>query len=174
MSIASKFERSLLSHEEYEIVRLSHHPAIYDLDDGRLRELRGRLRALRDKERTLVRQKRRETRGKAEPRGGSFPGLTERAMHRKQVFANAVKRVNHECSRIEALAARAALREAAQRALASRQASDQVHHPPAEDTAGAGMRQIPSERRRRLIAGSRIGAISQATKRAQAQKDARS
>ena len=32
MSIPCKFERSLLSHEEYETVRLTHHPAIYDVE----------------------------------------------------------------------------------------------------------------------------------------------
>src|ERR1700685_2423485 len=92
MCVSSNFEQGLLRHDEYEIVRLSHHPAIYDLDDGRLRDLGTRLRSLRDRERVLARQKRREERGKAEPRGGSFPGLTERSMYREQVFANAVKR----------------------------------------------------------------------------------
>jgi len=101
MSIPCKFERSLLSYDEHETVRLSHHPAIDGLGESELRELRTKLRALRDKERTLARQKRREVRGKAEARGASFPGQVERPSYRKQVFANAVKRVNRHYGHIE-------------------------------------------------------------------------
>ena len=32
MSVPCKFECSLLSHEEYEAIRLTHHPAIYDVE----------------------------------------------------------------------------------------------------------------------------------------------
>jgi hypothetical protein len=173
MSVASKFEQSLLRHDEYEIVRLSHHPAIYDLDDGRLRDLGTRLRSLRDRERVLARQKRREARGKAEPRGGSFPGLTERSMYREQVFANAVKRLNRERNRVSAFEARSAVMDAAQRALALRRASYRVHHPAAEATARSGMSAHSSKRRPTRIPRSKVGAISQATKRAQARRDAR-
>ena len=69
MSVPCKFERSLLSHEEYETIRLTHHPAIYDVEAGELEAMRPRLRKMHDKERTLSRQKRREGRGKAEARG---------------------------------------------------------------------------------------------------------
>ena len=59
MSIPCKFERSILSYDEHEIVLRSHHPEIYDaaLDD--LKALRQRLREMRNKERTLAREKRR-------------------------------------------------------------------------------------------------------------------
>lgn len=40
MSIPCKFERSLLSHEEYETVRLTHHPAIYDIEAAELEAMR--------------------------------------------------------------------------------------------------------------------------------------
>ena len=99
MSVPCKFERSLLSHEEYETIRLTHHPAIYDVEAGELEAMRPRLRTMHDKERTLSRQKRREGRGKAEARGASFPGTVEHASQRKQVFAAALKRVNKELSR---------------------------------------------------------------------------
>ena len=36
MSVPCKFERSLLSHEEYETIKLTHHPAIYDIEAGEL------------------------------------------------------------------------------------------------------------------------------------------
>jgi hypothetical protein len=52
MSIPCKFERSILSHDEHEVILRSHHPEIYDsgLDD--LKALRQRLRDMHGKERT--------------------------------------------------------------------------------------------------------------------------
>jgi hypothetical protein len=174
MSVSYKFERSLLSHEEHEVVRLTHHPAIYEHDADGLKALRVRLRELRSKERTLMRQKQRERRGKAEPRGGSFPGTVDRPLHRKQVFAAALKRVSKELGRIEKLAARTAHAEAARRALALHRAAQFASHPPAGDTAHDGMQPLPSRRRRTSVAGEKIGRVSQATKIAQAVRDARS
>jgi hypothetical protein len=174
MSVSCKFERSLLSHEEHEVVRLTHHPAIYEHDAEGLKAVRVRLRELRSKERTLTRQKQREHRGKAERRGGSFPGTVEQPLHRKQVFAAALKRVNKELGRIQKLAARTAHVEAARRALALHRAAQFATFPPAGETAHEGMRPLPSRRRRTSVARAEIGRVSQATKIAQAVRDARS
>ena len=89
MSIPCKFERSILSYDEHEIILRTHHPEIYDaaLDD--LKALRQRLREMRDKERTLARENRRAVRGKGAQRGASFPGTAEHPLRRKQVFAAA-------------------------------------------------------------------------------------
>ena len=43
-----------LSHEEYETIRLTHHPAIYDVEVAELEAMRPRLRKMRDKERRLA------------------------------------------------------------------------------------------------------------------------
>jgi hypothetical protein len=173
MSVSCKFERSLLSHEEHEVLRLTHHPAIYEHDADGLKALRVRLRQLRDKERTLVRQKQRERRGKAEARGGSFPGTVEQPLHRKQVFAAALKRVNKELGRLEKLAARTAHVEAARRALALHRAAQFAPYPPPSDTPRDGMQPLPSRRRPTSVAREKIGRVSQATKIAQAVRDAR-
>jgi hypothetical protein len=173
MSVPCKFERSLLSHEEHEVVRFTHHPAIYEHDADGLKALRVRLRELRDKERTLVRQKQRERRGKVEPRGRSFPGTVDQPLHRKQVFAAALKRVNKELARIAKLAARTAHVEAARRALALHRAAKFAPYPPADGTAHEGMRPLPSRRRRTPVDREKIGRVSQATKVAQAVRDAR-
>jgi hypothetical protein len=173
MAIPSKSERSLLSHEEYDAIRGSHHPEIYALDLAGLRALQGRLRQMRDKERTLTRQKQRERRGKAEPRGGSFPGTAEHPLQRKQVFAGALKRVNKEAARIRKLEALAANIDAARRALTLRRAANFETYPAAGDTANDGMRPQPSQRRRTKVPPKQIGSISQATKVAQARRDAR-
>ena len=60
MSASYKFEQNMLGHDEFETVRVTHHPAIYELSSEDLHEAREKLRGMRDKERTLARQKRRE------------------------------------------------------------------------------------------------------------------
>lgn len=54
MAISCKLERSLVSHEEYGVIRASHHPEIYALDLSGLEKLRSRLQQMRDKEQTLA------------------------------------------------------------------------------------------------------------------------
>jgi hypothetical protein len=173
MSIPCKFERSILSYDEHEIILRSHHPEIYDAGFDDLRALGQRLRDMRNKERTLAREKRRETRGKGRPRGASFPGTAEHPRLRKQVFAAALKRVNREIERMQKLEARAAQVETARRALAMRRAAQFPPRPPTGDTAGEGMRALPSRRRLTRVPPARVGTVSQATKKAQAVRDTR-
>src|SRR6516225_7154096 len=146
MSIPCKFERSILSYDEHEIILRSHHPEIYDASLDDLRALRQRLREMRDKERTLAREKRRAVRGKGAQRGASFPGTAERPLQRKQVFAAALKRVSKEIGRMHKLEARTAHIEAARRALAMRRAAQFSTRPPTGDTPSEGMRALPSRR----------------------------
>ena len=173
MSVPCKFERSLLSHEEYETIRLTHHPAIYSAEADALADLRSRLRKMHDKERTLSRQKRREVRGKGGPRGANFPGTAERPSQRKQIFAAALKRLNRELRRLHNLSARTSHVDAARKALALRRAANFVPYPPAGLTASEGMAPRLSTRRKKIVTGARIGRVSQATKVAQAIRDAR-
>ncbi|WP_234679891.1 hypothetical protein [Bradyrhizobium monzae] len=173
MPVPSKLERSLLSHEEYETIRFTHHPAIYDVEVAELEAMRPRLRKMRDKERTLGRQRRREGRGKAEARGASFPGTVERASERKQVFAAALKRLNKELGRLHNMAARTANIEAARKALALHRAANFTTYPPAGAAANEGMVPNASTRRRKIVTGAKIGRVSQATKVAQAMRDSR-
>jgi len=173
MSIPCKFERSVLSYDEHEIVLRSHHPEIYDVGLDDLKALRQRLRDMRDKERTLAREKRRRARGKEMPRGGSFPGTAEHPLRRKRVFAAALKRVNREIDRMHKLEAQTAHVESARRALAMRRAAQFPARPPSGDTASEGMRALPNRRRRTRVPPATIGSVSQATKNAQAARDAR-
>src|SRR6202048_616306 len=163
MSIPCKFERSILSYDEHEVILRSHHPEIYDAGLDDLKALRQRLREMRDKERTLAREKRRAVRGKGAQRGASFPGTAEHPLQRKQVFAAALKRVNREIDRMRKLEARAAHVEAARRALAMRRAASFPPRPAPGDTDGEGMRALPSQRRRARVPPAKIGRFSQAT-----------
>jgi hypothetical protein len=173
MSTHCKFERSILSYDEHEVILRSHHPEIYDarLDD--LKELRQRLRDMRNKERTLAGAKRREARGKGSSRGQSFPGTAEHPLERKQVFAAALKRVNREIDRMQELEARTAHIEVARRALAMRRAAQFPPRPATGDTPSEGMRPLPSRRRYTRVPPAKIGSVSQATKNVQAARDSR-
>lgn len=173
MSLSCKFERSLLNHDEHEAIRLTHHPAIYDVEPTELAAMQSRLRKMHDRERTLSRQKRREVRGKSEARGASFPGTAERPSQRKRVFAAALKRVNGELRRLHNLEARTAHVDAARKALALHRAANFKSYPTVEPTVSEGMAPRPSMRRKRHVTGARIGSVSQATKIAQAIRDAR-
>ena len=173
MSIPCKFERSVLSYDEHGIILRSHHPEIYEAGLDDLKALRLRLRDMRDKESTLARAKRREARGKGPARGQSLPGTAEHPLQRKQVFSAALKRVNREIHRMEKLEARTAHIEAARRALAMRREAQFSPRPQAGDTPSEGMHPLPSRPRRTRVAPARIGSVSQATKNAQAARDAR-
>lgn len=173
MSLPCKSERSRLSHDEFELIRRTHHPAIYELSPDELHALKLRLREQRNKERGLARQKQRELRGKAEPRGKSFPGTADQPLQRKQIFAAAVKRINKELDRLHKLEARATDVEAARAALAQHRAAKFVHHPAAGPTPHDGMQPRVRIRRHSRVPASKIGSISQATKVAQAMRDAR-
>lgn len=173
MSLSNKTEAALLSHEDRELVASSHHPAIGKHTDEELHELRHRLRTLRDREKTLLRQKQREVRGKAEARGGSFPGLVDHPARRKQVFAQALKRVNSEFTRLRKIAARDALTMSARRALAMRKAGERHVRPENTPASDPGLNPITNPKGRDHIPGSQIGSVSQATKRSQAISDNR-
>jgi hypothetical protein len=173
MSVPCKSERNRLSHDEFELIRRTHHPAIYGLSTQELQALKSRLREQRNKERALARQKQRELRGKAEPRGKSFPATADQPLQRKQIFAAALKRLNKELDRLQKLEARAAHVEAARAALAQYRAAKFVHHPLAGSTPHDGMQPRVRVRRHTRVPGSKIGSISQATKVAQARRDAR-
>jgi hypothetical protein len=174
MSISSRSELALLTHDEGALVKSTHHPAILDLSAEDLRAHRPRLRQLHEKERTLAFQKRREVRGKAEPRGGSFPGTADRPFSRKQVFAGALQRVNKELGRIDRLAARAATAAGAHRALALRKAGEAASHPAPGRSARPGMKSKPSGRRATKVNPGKVGSVSQATKNKQAKRDKQS
>ena len=160
MSVPCKFERSILSHDEYETIHLTHHPTIYEVEPSELEAMRSRLRKMRGKEQTLSRQKRREARGKSGGRGASFPGTAERPSRRKQVFAAALKRVNKELERLYNLAARTAHVEAARRALALHRAANFVAYPAAGPTANEGIVPRLSTRRKTIIEGAKIGRVT--------------
>lgn len=173
MSLSRATERSVLSKELLDLISKTHHPAIYDIDAKDLRNLRTQLRNERSKIQTQVRGKIREGRGKGDPRGKGFPGNTEQPLKRKQALSSALKRINKELERLRKLEARSTHVEAAKRALAIHRSAKFHPTPVSDKTANTGMQPQPSTKRRKIIPGSQIGSVSQATKNAQAKSDKR-
>ncbi|MFN3370129.1 MAG: hypothetical protein ACK4Z0_01210 [Sphingomonadaceae bacterium] len=170
MSISRATEKSLLDHEEWTLVERTHLPALKALSEAELSETGRRLRGLHDKQRDLARAKRRIARGKAEPRGGSFPGTEDRPRQRKQVFAQALKRVNGEFERRRAHVSRQQMIDAQRRVLEARAAGGS-NRPANTRTARTGATPVENRKRTTRVPGAKVGSVSQATKRAQARKD---
>ena len=170
MSISAKRAKSLLNHDEWTLVEQTLLPKVAELAEADLRSTGRSLRLLHDKERDLARAKRRVARGKAEARGGSFPGTYARPAERTQVFAQAMIRVNDEIVRREGVAARAAMLEGQRRVLAAKRAAPS-RRPANTAAAGGGAASIPSTKRGSRVPGAKIGSVSQQGKRAQARKD---
>ena len=170
MSSSCRTESKLLTHEELQLVQVTHHPAIYEQGLKELTALQGRLRTERAKLRTLVNRSRRIHRGKPDARDDKAPANAQHLAERKQIFAKALRRVSKEIKRQQKVTANTALQESARRALANRRANF-VGFDNAGRTTGEGMRATPSTRRRKTVPGSKIGSVSQATKVAQAVRD---
>jgi hypothetical protein len=98
MSIPVASERKLLTSEDFEAVKATHHPAISDLDLEALQSAKRDLGERREKLRArLVESRRARVRRTPSASPSSEPQLARRT----QVFAKALRRVNHELHRRE-------------------------------------------------------------------------
>ncbi|ATQ43546.1 hypothetical protein [Caulobacter mirabilis] len=171
MTISLASERKLLAHDEFELIRTTHHPDIQSLDLDALRKARGDIRGQLERVRTISRHKRREVRGKGEARASGASGNAEHAQERKQVFAQALRRTNRQIARKEAEEARARTADGVRRALNAKRANAAVRHPGPGRTANAGAVDKPSRAARTKVPPAKVGSVSQANKKAQAKKD---
>ena len=69
MAITKKEEARALSSDERELVEKSHHPVLQELPDEELSKLVKLMRNRREKAKKQADQRRREIRGKSEPKG---------------------------------------------------------------------------------------------------------
>lgn len=171
MSICRKQEQAALNHEDWTFVATTHHPALGELSDEELSETRTRLRQMHAKQRDFTAHKGRVGRGKAELRGGSFPGTIEGPRFRKQIFAQALRRVNSEVQRRDTEATWQASLEAQKAILEGKRTARQgwrAHNTP---TAQMGKSASAGAPRRGHISGNRIGSTSAQGKAKQARRD---
>ena len=171
MSAPIATERRILTDSEFEAVSRSHYPAVSQLDRPGLVELARVVREFRDKARDVSRQRRRELRGKAEPRSANAARDESGLGRKKEVFVSALKRVNREMTRQAELARPRSQGEISQEALALHRASLLRHHPAPGRTPDQGMRAVPSGRRRMQVDPRKVGSVSQANRNAQARRD---
>jgi hypothetical protein len=173
MSISLVSERRLLAQDEFEPVVRSHYPLIEQLSHQELVELARWLRERRARARDIVHGRRRVARGKAQARGTANEAASERGLSaKKQVFANALKRVNARLARMTAAAHRTQAKVRMQAALGRKRAAV-PHHPPSGATANTGISVSRSDRRRKVLQADRIGRVSQAVRDSQAKRDGR-
>lgn len=170
MATTIREERTLLSHEEFSLIEPTHYPAIKALPADDLRNLATRLRDHHNRARDLLRAGRRARAGKGEPRAAAA-ALGARLAQKKQSFAAALKRVN---SRFEAITAerRRAENTASLRAALARKNAQRAAHPSTGASAGEGMRHKGGARPGWKVDPRRVGSIGQATRNAQARRDA--
>ena len=106
MSIPVAAEKKLLTPEDFEAVKVTHHPAISDLSLESLKSAKHDLGERREKLRAILVESRR-ARVRRTTRDASAKGDEAQVGRRKQVFAKALRRVNHELHRREEVEARA-------------------------------------------------------------------
>ena len=106
MSIPVAAEKKLLTPQDFEAVKVTHHPAISDLSLESLKSAKHDLGERREKLRVILVESRR-ARVRRTTRDASSKGDEAQVGRRKQVFSKALRRVNHELHRREEVEARA-------------------------------------------------------------------
>jgi len=167
MATSIAAERRLLG-DDFTAVAPSHYPALAELTPEEALALARTLREQRNRLRGMVHANRRASRGKGEARAtaGNDAALTRR----KQVYAAALKRVNHRLDVLHGQARRA-WHAAALREVLARKRATPAQHPGAGDSAGMGMHAKPSRKRSARTDPREIGRVSQFVRNAQAKRD---
>lgn len=172
MSINRKQEERALDKGELEMVAKSHHPELQQIDDKELSSLVKLLRERRDRARTETQRRKREIRGKAEPKGATASTLAAGNKVKLEVLASAVRRLNSERSRRERMASQLSQVQLSRAALRLKKtADDDADAPPNTRHAHEGMRKIASARRENLIRPMELGRLRKAASVAQAKTD---
>ncbi|MEQ8655135.1 MAG: hypothetical protein RIC87_21920 [Kiloniellales bacterium] len=168
-----KSEARALDADERDLVVATHHPELQLLSDKDLHRLSRLVRERRNRAQQLARQRRREMRGKGSPRGAEASRDDSGSLRKTEVLASAMRRVNAEVKRREAMKAKLALIANQQRALEMAQAADLDHEQFNTRTAHDGMRPNPNRQARHIGSAMEVGRVSQFVKNAQAKRDGR-
>ncbi|WGJ14438.1 hypothetical protein QEV83_17675 [Methylocapsa sp. D3K7] len=173
MARSLKHERRLLNADEQSLVEKTHHPALGQLPEPVLTELRKLVRERRDRAQTIAARQRRELRGKAAPQGVRAATGNEGTREKRDLLAAALQRLNKEVSRREAKAARDDLIGSAKRALELRRtAGSNIPQPPSGRTANEGIKPKDAPPYK-LRNPAKLGAVSQHNKNMQAKRDSK-
>lgn len=173
MSISRRQESRALDKAEQELVAKTRHPALQDLADRELTSLIRLVRERRDKASGEVQRRKREIRGKADPKGAEAATSVVGNKAKLEVLAAAMRRVNAERSRRERMAAQMTQADLSRRALEIKQASPDEELPMNTRHAHKGMRKVASARRENLVRPMELGRLRKAASVAQAKRDSR-
>ena len=173
MAITRKEEERALSKDERELVERSHHPVLQEISDADLSSLVKLVRERRDKAADLAKQRRREMRGKGDPRGSAPSTSDEGSKLKAEVLAMAMRRLNKEVERRRRMAASVSLVENARKALLMKQEVGEIGPDFNSRHAHKGMRSNKSDRRENLVRPMELGRQRKAGKVAQAKRDGR-
>lgn len=173
MAITQKREARALSADERTLVAQSHHPALRELSDKELGALLKRVRERRSKAQTEAAQRRREMRGKSDPKGAAPSKADEGSKLKVSVFAMSVRRLNNETERRRRMQSRVRMVTNARKALAMKQEADADGPDFNTRTAHHGVRSIPNTRADSLIKPMERGRLRKQHAVAQAKRDAR-
>lgn len=173
MAISRKDEKRALDTDEFEMVEKSHHPAVQELGDAELTDLIRWIRERRDRAQSQAHRRRREMRGKSDPRGARASTQDAGSRLKTEVLAMAMRRLNGERERREKMAAQVSLVDNARKALELRQGASGQGAPENARHAHAGMRAVAAAKQANRTPGKKIGSVSQQNKAAQARRDSR-
>ncbi|UYN97547.1 MAG: hypothetical protein KIT25_11660 [Enhydrobacter sp.] len=175
MAVTRKEENRALSSDERDLVGKSHHPAVQGLSDAELSEVVKLVRERRDRARTMADRRRREMRGKSEPRGATPAQADDGSKLKLAVLASAMRRLNGEAERRRRMGARLALVASAHKALAMKQAESRGNAAASLNTrhAHGGLRRKENPRAPALVRPMERGRLRKAAAVAQAKRDAR-
>ncbi len=175
MPNVSQPDERVLNASELELVSNTLPPAIETLSPGQLQDVTHRLRQALDRAKDIGTRQAREMRGKADPRGSRRAKDNTGSVAKAQALGEAIKRVDEELQRREALSQpQPSQAELSRHALELKLSGPAEHHPGAGRSAASGLkdksRKVPAK-----IGTTRkeIGRVSQAGKVAQARKDAK-
>lgn len=175
MPLTQKDEKQVLSKSEYDFVKQTRAPAVDAFNARELRDLVGQLRRYRDKAKDVSRGQRREIRGKKAPRAASAAKSNDAQTYKKQIFNNALKRVNRRIEALDAKKKRKHDLKSAQKALESRQAmlAEREANPIMQEdhTANRGPSEITNPKGTVFINPMERGRVSQFVRDAQGKRD---
>ncbi len=172
MPISRRTALRVLDNAEVELVEASRHPAMSDLSNKELQQLRSQLRERRNRAQDLANRTRRKMRGKDSSKANDGPGHDEGVRLKVSILANAVQRVNQESSRRQRFQSKDELKRNAEKALELRRAATRPKYPTSR-RRDMGMRATPNQRAPDLVNRMEVGRVSQFVKDAQAKKDNR-
>jgi len=171
MAVNRKHQERALDKGELEMVAKSHHPELQKLEDKELASLLKLLRERRDRAQTEMQRRKREMRGKAEPKGATPSKSAQGNKVKLEVLSTAVRRLNTERSRRERMASQVSQAELSRAALMLKQNASEHEAPANTRHAHQGMRKIASERRKNLVRPMELGRLRKAGAVAQAKRD---